>query len=211
MKAPIYLVFGLFCAVCVSTAQTTDTNTAVGFPPFGAFAGSDFDTINEGNLNVHFSIPIFEKSGRGLSLAGRLTYDSLIWTANPAPTDGSGNPIGTAYFWLDRANSMGWYYRPVVGYVSYTTRQAGPTCSDHRMLTVRENFTYHEPSGTAHFIGMNVLPADCDGNGNGGSATAQDGSGFLLSVDSSMKAIVVGVDGTLIEPPQSESGSGISG
>ncbi|MGA7630598.1 MAG: hypothetical protein WCB11_07510, partial [Terriglobales bacterium] len=39
---------------------------ATGTPPFGSFGGGPFDTVNLGNLNVHFAIPVLNKAGRGL-------------------------------------------------------------------------------------------------------------------------------------------------
>ena len=42
-------------------SQNSGTNPGVGFPSFGSFSNSEFDTINEGNLNIHFSIPVFQK------------------------------------------------------------------------------------------------------------------------------------------------------
>jgi hypothetical protein len=188
----------LISVFSVPAISQTGTNTGVGFPPFGSFTDGDFDTINEGNLNVHFSIPIFQKSGRGLPLSGRLIYDSLVWTANAGPHDNNGNALGPAFFWPERVSPMGWYYVPVTGCVSYTTRQAGPTCSDHRMLNIRENYAYHDPEGTTHVFGGNAIEADCSGNGYGFPSTgAQDASGYSLTVDSSMTPYVVGVNGTL--------------
>jgi len=37
------------------------------------------DTINLGNLNAHFAVPIFHKTGRGVDFAYDLSYDSAIW------------------------------------------------------------------------------------------------------------------------------------
>jgi hypothetical protein len=36
-----------------------------GLPPFGTFNRDAIDTINVGNLNVHFQFPLFVKKGRG--------------------------------------------------------------------------------------------------------------------------------------------------
>src|SRR5690242_4388344 len=71
-------------------AQLTGTNPGAGLPSFGSFAGSEFDTVNEGNLNIHFSIPVFQKTGRGLSVVATISYNSLIWTPVGALTDGNG-------------------------------------------------------------------------------------------------------------------------
>ena len=47
-----------------------------------------FDTINRGNLNVHLSIPVFSKPGRGgADFFYALRYDGLIW--KPTVSDGS--------------------------------------------------------------------------------------------------------------------------
>lgn len=87
------LLIALFAAQAV--AQLGGTNPGAGFPSFGSFAGSEFDTVNEGNLNIHFSIPVFQKTGRGLSVVATISYNSLIWTPVGALTDGNGNPISS--------------------------------------------------------------------------------------------------------------------
>src|SRR6266849_7932868 len=211
MKAIIRVMFVLIIVVSVSSAQT-GTNPGTGFPAFGSFAGSEFDTVNEGKLNVHFEIPIVQKSGRGLSLVGRLAYDSLIWSAVPGPRDANGNPLSPAYFWPTAVpvTPYGWYYMPVIGYVSYTWSETPPVCPNHDTITLRDNYTYHDPSGTAHSIGsQQAVVRDCDGVGHGfGPALARDASGFTITVDSAMRVSVVSVDGTLIHPSQNGGGIG---
>ncbi len=74
-----------------SFAQTT------GFPPFGSFDAGRFDTVNVGNLNANFAIPIVSTHGRGTPFSISLVYDALIWqntgTAWTPVTDRSGSPI----------------------------------------------------------------------------------------------------------------------
>jgi len=41
---------------------------STGAPPFSSVGGGPFDTVNLGNLNVHFSIPVMHKAGRGYSV-----------------------------------------------------------------------------------------------------------------------------------------------
>lgn len=53
---------------------------ATGTPPFGSFGGGPFDTVNLGNLNVHFAIPVLHKAGRGMPFTYDLNYDSSVWT-----------------------------------------------------------------------------------------------------------------------------------
>ncbi len=64
------------------TAQAAPAQVATGFPPYGTFTGTTFDTINNANLNVHFEIPILNKAGRGLPFTYALRYDSSIWWAS---------------------------------------------------------------------------------------------------------------------------------
>jgi len=41
---------------------------ATGTPPFSSLGGGPFDVVNLGNLNVHFSIPVLHKAGRGIEI-----------------------------------------------------------------------------------------------------------------------------------------------
>ena len=50
-----------------------------GVPPFASTGGGPFDSINLGNLNVHFPIPIIHKAGRGIPFDYDLSYDNSIW------------------------------------------------------------------------------------------------------------------------------------
>src|SRR5713226_7584558 len=58
-----------------------------GTPPFASFGGGPFDIVNLGNLNVHFSVPILHKSGRGVPFAYDLGYDTSVWS--PVSSSGS--------------------------------------------------------------------------------------------------------------------------
>src|ERR1700691_3852392 len=77
----------LFIVAACSLAQ----QPATGLPPLGSFAGGPFDTVNLANLDVHFSIPVFGRPGRGIPLSYSLGYDSLIWV----PATSSGAPDWT--------------------------------------------------------------------------------------------------------------------
>jgi RHS repeat-associated protein len=53
-------------------------DVATGTPQFASLSGSP-DTINLGNLNAHWDIPILSRPGRGLNFTYDLTYDSSVW------------------------------------------------------------------------------------------------------------------------------------
>ena len=77
IKRTLILISVVVFAFQAAQAQQTGS----GLPAFGTFANSDFDTINAGNLNLHFTIPIFSKPGRGLPVTYSETYDNnSLWT-----------------------------------------------------------------------------------------------------------------------------------
>lgn len=69
----------LLAVLLAALPAITFGQPATGLPPFGSFSGGPFDTVNNGNLNVHFEIPIINKAGRGLPFTYTLTYDSSVW------------------------------------------------------------------------------------------------------------------------------------
>ena len=116
---------------------------STGTPSFGSFGGGPFDTINLGNLNVHFAIPILHKAGRGMSFSYDLSYDSSIWI----PTTTSGvtqwQPVGTWGWNADTA--------ALTGYVSFRTSVTSVPCSPvNGTRTTYTTFAYHDPLGRVH-------------------------------------------------------------
>ena len=81
----------LFLMVVLLTGVAS-AQIATGTPPFGSFGGGPFDTVNLGNLNVHFAIPVLHKAGRGVPFTYDLSYDSSIWTQGSSERDG---PVAT--------------------------------------------------------------------------------------------------------------------
>jgi hypothetical protein len=68
-------VFGLLAIFSSATFAQVTTGT----PPFGSFGGGPADTINLANLNVHLTIPVLNKPGRGIPFVYNITYDNSIW------------------------------------------------------------------------------------------------------------------------------------
>jgi hypothetical protein len=82
-----------------------------GTPPFGSFGGGPFDTVNLGNLNAHFVVPVLNKAGRGMPFTYNLAYDTSVWY----PVNVSGSTT-----WKMVPNA-GWTVetQAATGYVSY--------------------------------------------------------------------------------------------
>src|SRR5579884_3393382 len=98
------------CSLCPSQAQV-----AKGTPPFQSFGGGP-DIINLGNLNVHYSFPVFSRAGRGSSFSYALGYDSSVYTK-----------AGTV--WIFSGGGLNRDVAAVVGSVSVSGGQH--TCIDH--------------------------------------------------------------------------------
>src|SRR5438094_9829710 len=84
----------LLVSVCLAllTAPLGRAQVATGTPPFGRFSGGP-DIVNNSNLNVHLSIPIINKAGRGLPFYYVLTYDSSVWWPWNSSGAGAWTPV----------------------------------------------------------------------------------------------------------------------
>jgi hypothetical protein len=183
-------------AVASSFGQVT-----TGTPPFGSFGGGPFDTVNLGNLNVHFSIPILNKAGRGMPFNYALSYDSSVWTQ--VTTNGVTS-------WSPAAN-WGWRGDSEIatGYLSFfiTTHLCAGAGRNGPWYYEYQAFTYHDPYGTPHRVGGVAYDyQDCPTNPhvvNLVGARAGDGSGYIVSyyVDGSLPNSVTSVSGRVINPP----------
>jgi RHS repeat-associated protein len=154
--------------------------------------------VNLGNLNVHFSIPVLHKAGRGTSFAYDLSYDSSVWY----PVGVSGSQTWTP------VTTWGWrgITEAAAGYVTYTQGQT--KCFDdtggwywgQRL----GSYAYHDPSGTVHHFSISYN--SCIGDPV--TAAASDGSGYTMTAEG-VSAIVYPTSGGSISPPsQTPTGTG---
>ena len=189
------------CALIFSVA-VAHSQVATGTYAYGTFDNKGFDTINVGSLNVHFSIPVINKSGRGIPFYYNLSYDSSVWY----PTGVSG-----AQTWTPVQN-FGWTgdTEIAVGYVSYvqnvSTRGA---CT-----TVRNSqFVYHDTFGTSHSFNGAATEVIPSGNGtcssesypgSGLTAVANDNSGYTINVTGISTVSLTSASGKQISPPIQE-------
>src|ERR1700721_1104594 len=82
MKRIVNRTFYLLFLISSSSvlAPFSSGQVATGIPKFSSASGGPFDTVNLGNLNVHFAIPVLHKAGRGMPFSYDLSYDSSVWT-----------------------------------------------------------------------------------------------------------------------------------
>jgi len=183
-----YALFSLILVHCLrSSAQV-----ATGTPPFNSFGGGP-DIVNLANLNVHVPIPVLNKAGRMIPFAYNYGYDSSIWY--PAGRSGNQNwePV-TNWGWMNLTQSA-------TGNISYTaTRGECKTASGGESLseTTYSNWAYLSSDGTSHpFLGTTrVLTGPCTVESSSLTATAYDGSGYVLTAKGG-SGTVTSPDGTI--------------
>ena len=157
--SPLFLALGLMVAsVLTASAQTSPIT---GNPPLSSIAGGPFDSIDLANLNVHFSIPVFSRAGKGMPFSYALSYDGLIWGTT---YNSSGQPQWTP------VSNWGWrgITEAATGYVTYTYSVTNTTCGTTLVETETwANFVYHDPSGVPHSFFGNAIIYDDPGCGSG--------------------------------------------
>lgn len=173
----------LFAAILLA-ASPASGQVATGIPPFSSMAPSTFDSVNEANGNVFFSIPIVNKGGRGMPFNFALAYNNTVWI-----------PYNLSYHhvWTP-AGSWGWAQTSSAstGYVSYSFQQGQCYDDDTTHWYMWNIYTYNsytDPNGASHDLGGTVVSGwdsswPC-GSGPPDSATinVSDGSGYTVLVN----------------------------
>lgn len=186
----------LLATLLLGTIAPLFAQAMTGTPPLGTFGGGPVDTINLANNNVHISIPVVNKTGRGINFTYTLGYDSSVWY----PTGSSGSQS-----WQP-AQNWGWIAQTQsgTGYLGYTYTVQYIACPNGPELeSTYSDFIYYEPFGTQHaFPNALVLGGLC-GSGYMRGGVASDGSGYSISGFN-----VYSRAGTLINTPQNPYGNG---
>jgi hypothetical protein len=153
----------------IAMAETCAASVTTGVPPYRSFGGGP-DAINLSNLNVHYSIPVFGRAGRGTPFAYSLAFDSSIWTPSTA--------------WVPNTNwGLHRDIAALVGYVKLSSTYR--TCNDPYGGTgdvYNWTFTgYVDPAGTSHPFYIHEYINTClDIFNDTGTAVATDGSGIKV-------------------------------
>ncbi len=192
---------GLMLLLGMPTMEAQQPVTGV--PPLATVSGGPFDEVNLANLDVHFTIPIFSRPGKGMPFYFNLAYDGLVWS----PTDSNGNPNWTPvsnWGWSDQTNA-------VTGAITYALAVYNWVNPDgiHCARWTYTSFRYLDTSGTAHTFSGNVTKIypdtdDCgpDHETLSPPSRATDNSGLLLnfSVAGSLAATATTASGVVYDP-----------
>lgn len=189
MKPTIGYAACTISVLLILVSASSGQGPAIGTPAFGSFGGGPFDVVNMGNLNVHFTIPILHKAGRGMPFAYDLNYDSSIWypgSVNGVPT---WQPVYPSYWgW----QGLGVGAASNVTYTTiYTSGNCGPTGQNTWQAWQYSNLVYTDQSGAHKFgYGSSFIQTNgtlsCPTPGPSPStpflASSYDGSGYTAYV-----------------------------
>ena len=168
-------------------AQDSTNGGNVGFPINGIFQGSDFDTVQVNNGNLHLEIPIWSTDGRGLPVEMKMIYDNKGWFVKlQCQADGTclGNVAGQIgnHLVLSVVNPFGYAFRG--GHLGTKKLTVGECNVNINTTFIYGGYQVIEPTGaTHHFL---PEPAIIGGNtscGPVGNMYADDNSGWMLKLD----------------------------
>jgi RHS repeat-associated protein len=179
MKA--MLRFAAFVPALLFSTLVVQAQVATGTYPYGTFDTPGIDTINVGNLNVHLTLPILNKAGRGLPFYYNMSYDSSVWV----PTGSSGSmqwePVQN-WGWRGQTEiTTGYISDNPISVVCSTTTVDRVVVPNGWRVTIYDA-VYHDPWGAAHpFAGSSwIQTSTCGSPTTGGTIgpLATDGSGY---------------------------------
>lgn len=213
----LVIVIALLFAALPASAQVK-----TGTPPFGSFGGGP-DVINLANLNVHWTIPVLHKPGRGTNFTYDLGYDSSVWNPVTSGSTTSWQPVNSTWGWQGLAAAGS-------GFISYSMTYSSGSCGQYGGSTYQSwnysNFRYNDPFGVAHPVAVgggaffiSPGPPYCPPNGSQPTTTpwtgvANDGSGYKMYVTPNagyVSAYIVATNGATMYPPVYSNPSGQQG
>jgi hypothetical protein len=162
-------------------AQDVNNSVNVGFPTNGVFTGSNFDSVQINNGNLHVTLPMWSVKGRGLDVGYNMIYDSKGWTYDQWCSDQYG--ICEVMIRPEHGHAMNMPVRGPFDY--YLTRKRESTqCTEGTTvgLQLRESYVLREPNGTKHhFVPDPVAPTENNCWPVDSNLYADDTSGWTIS------------------------------
>src|SRR5882724_10413187 len=199
----------------VAFAQGAPNDYQIGLPQHGEFSGTDFEHVQMNNNNLHIDLPLWSAAGRGPSVGFKYVYDSKGWSFREHCNRISGTctdtvtpgPPGT--LWENHLHLT------LVGPGYDIKSQTGVyTCNGTGVQLVTFSYSLNTPAGTSHHF----VPDPIQIAGEGATCLPQpttlyadDGSGWMLSVDQSSGSVIkaVGKDGTVVSGIEDANGNQI--
>jgi RHS repeat-associated protein len=195
-KTVLVLCFLLLLTSVWALGQDLTNPLNIGLPPNGVFSGSDFDSVQLNNGNLHAEIPLWSDKGRGLSVGFKLIFDNKGWYFTEH-CDKYGYCTDTTR--PEPGSNMSWTVAGPLNYLFKETsvsQQCAPGVND-----LAYSYTMQEPNGTKHSFQPSP-EGQCTSWAPLGSALyADDGSGWRLFLNSSWSvSYAVSQSGTIVNP-----------
>ena len=142
-------VFFASLLLCFMLPSSSCAQVDPGFPPFNSFGGAP-DIVNLGNLNVHYTIPILHKAGRGVNFAYDSTYDSSVWMPVASGSTASWQPVPNS--------NWGWG-GSIMGYITYNGSPGNCYVYPAGVFYYDQftNFVFYDAQGTPHPLPGQIL------------------------------------------------------
>jgi RHS repeat-associated protein len=177
------LLFGALSCVALVTAhsQQNSNATAVGFPAGGRFTGSEIESVQVNNGNLHVRIPLWSLPGRGVTPKAEYVYDSKGWYPAMNCTDYS---CSTSVM-PEQGNTMQMSINASSATAVTVQLIVHQHCGDDgvTMYNLRSNVVVREPDATKHHLVPDPItpttgtPQTCWST-TGITQYADDGSGW---------------------------------
>ncbi len=175
--------------VCLLSVRIASGQVATGFPPFASFSGGP-DIVDLANGNVHITIPVFSRAGRGTSFSYVLNYDSSIWT--PYGAGGFYGAWGMQGGWLAASTNATGRYNFTQIQVCCPGQHCNPDLGTGTYYNQYSQWQYIDRSGGVHNFGMIVNDSSqlCPYGTGSWSLTggASDPSGWTMTVNATPEA-----------------------
>jgi RHS repeat-associated protein len=197
-------------------ATIAQSQVATGTYQYGTFDTPGIDTINVANLNVHLSVPVLAKHGRGVDFKYNLVFDSSLWTPTMVNGVETWQPA-QAFGWSVDTNVVTGAISNSTGTVLCTINPGGPPGGDiltpqfTRNFPYAYNFRYTDIFGVTHYYNSQTGGCpDSDGDINSSfTETAHDGSGLTLSIGNPGGNSVTDRSGKSFFPPIVNNRTGV--
>src|ERR1700675_193507 len=152
----LWVILALVSLTGISFAQGgVPGSYQIGFPEHGEFSGSDFESVQMNNNNLHIEVPLWELPGRGLPIGYKYVYDSKGWGFNEACSKHYGDcadsvspqPRGHGLAGCCNGNNVEWSLVSSTGFSPIVLRNTG-NCNAGNVFV----YSYYllTPEGTKH-------------------------------------------------------------
>jgi RHS repeat-associated protein len=204
--------FMLLTLLCMNIGVTTlRAQVVTGKPPLSSTMNGPGDSINVANLDVHLTVPVINKAGRGVPFTYNVTYDNSVWTPVTSGSTTTWQPTAN-WGWAPQTQVATGYLiaSETLAYDCYCTHNGNPYICGHAYSW--SGWTYLDKFGQSHpFAGTTYTYSNqtaCGGSNPVITPMATDGSGYTLNAQGNSGSVTARNGAVVL--PQTNVGNGSS-